>query len=307
MRLVLVGSVLADVTMLVPRLPERGGDTLARSMSVETGGGFNVLAAAVRAGLPAALAGRTGAGPFGAMVRTDLAAEGIVPLLPPPDSGDTGISVTIIEPDGERTFLTSPGVESELSAQALSQVEIHPTDTVYVSGYDLLYPVTGPSVAGWVGTLPSGTVLAVDTGPLADQIPADVFGPVLGRTDLLSLNKRETGLLTEGDDPASAAAQLLARLRPDALVAMRRGKEGAYIAGKRLGDQPVAVAAPGVRVVDTTGAGDTFTGVFIAELAGGADPVGATRRACAAAALSVSKRGSATAPTAAELKEFLAG
>lgn len=307
MRLVLVGSVLADVTMLVNKMPERGGDTLARSMSVETGGGFNVLAAAVRAGLPAALAGRTGAGPFGAMVRTDLAAEGIVPLIGSPDSGDTGISVTIIEPDGERTFLTSPGVESELSAQALGQVEVEPTDIVYVSGYDLCYPVTGPSVAGWARSLPADAVLAVDPGPLADHIPAEVFRPVLERTDLLSLNKRETSLLTEGDDPAEAAAQLLGRLREGALVAMRRGPEGAYVAGGRLGRHPVAVAAPEVSVVDTTGAGDTFTGVFIAKLAAGLDPVEAARLGCAAAALSVSRRGSATAPTEAELKEFLAG
>ena len=61
-----------------------------------------------------------------------------------------------------------------------------------------------------------------------------------------------------------------------------------------------------VDAVDTNGAGDTHAGVFIAALAHGADPLEAARRANAAAALSVTRPGPATAPTAAELAEFLA-
>jgi sugar/nucleoside kinase (ribokinase family) len=62
-----------------------------------------------------------------------------------------------------------------------------------------------------------------------------------------------------------------------------------------------------VDVVDTNGAGDTHTGTFIAALAGGANEQAATRAANAAAALSVTRRGPATGPTAAELAQFLAG
>jgi sugar/nucleoside kinase (ribokinase family) len=60
-----------------------------------------------------------------------------------------------------------------------------------------------------------------------------------------------------------------------------------------------------VDVLDTNGAGDTHTGTFIAALAGGADELSAARAANAAAALSVTRRGPATAPTAAELTRFL--
>ncbi len=61
-----------------------------------------------------------------------------------------------------------------------------------------------------------------------------------------------------------------------------------------------------VNVVDTNGAGDAHTGTFIAALAHGADEVTAVRTANAAAALSATRRGPATAPTAAELAQFLA-
>jgi sugar/nucleoside kinase (ribokinase family) len=57
--------------------------------------------------------------------------------------------------------------------------------------------------------------------------------------------------------------------------------------------------------LDSNGAGDTHTGAFIAALATGADDVAAARTANAAAALSVTRRGPATAPTAAELARFL--
>jgi sugar/nucleoside kinase (ribokinase family) len=68
------------------------------------------------------------------------------------------------------------------------------------------------------------------------------------------------------------------------------------------------VHVPGFPAVaeDTTGAGDTHTGVFIAALAAGADPATAARRANAAAAISVTRPGPATAPTAAELDRYLA-
>ena len=59
-------------------------------------------------------------------------------------------------------------------------------------------------------------------------------------------------------------------------------------------------------MIDSTGAGDTHTGVLIAGLTEGLDPVAAVRRANAAAAISVTRRGPATAPNRAELNRFLA-
>jgi sugar/nucleoside kinase (ribokinase family) len=90
-------------------------------------------------------------------------------------------------------------------------------------------------------------------------------------------------------------------------VLVRTGPDGCLLAGPGAGGEGV-VGVPGfpVTVVDTTGAGDTHTGVFLAALAAGADPAAAARRANAAAAISVTRPGPATAPTAAELDRFLA-
>jgi sugar/nucleoside kinase (ribokinase family) len=92
-------------------------------------------------------------------------------------------------------------------------------------------------------------------------------------------------------------------------VLVRTGPDGCLLAGPAAGPGRAGVArVPGfpAAVVDTTGAGDTHTGVFLAALAAGADPAAAARRANAAAAISVTRPGPATAPTAAELDRFLA-
>jgi len=86
---------------------------------------------------------------------------------------------------------------------------------------------------------------------------------------------------------------------------VRTGPAGCLV-GRAGAADPVHVPGFHVDVLDTNGAGDTHTGTFIAALARGADALDAARTANAAAALSVTRRGPATAPSAAELARFLA-
>jgi sugar/nucleoside kinase (ribokinase family) len=194
-RLVVLGSVIVDVVMFVPGLPPRGGDVLATDGGLATGGGFNVLSAAVRQGLPAALAGRHGTGPFADLARGDLAAVGVELLLPRTPGGDTGFCVGLIEAD-ERTYATHPGVEGSLTAAELAAVGVRPSDAVYLSGYDLAYP-HGDVVAGWFAALPEPVVTIFDPGPLVAELPPGLLRSVLGRADWLSANLREARLMTD--------------------------------------------------------------------------------------------------------------
>lgn len=283
-RLVLVGSVLVDLVLPVPALPPRGGDVLSTDAAFRVGGGWYVLSAAVSAGLPAAYAGRYGRGPFGARVQAALQDLGVDLLLAPDDDGDTGVCVALVEPDGERTFVTHPGVEAGLDAATLSRLAVAASDTVYVSGYDLAYAVSGPAIAAWVATRPRGAPLVVDPGPLVTDIAAGVLSGVLGRTTLLTLNRREAALLTGYDEPREVAGAVRDRLAPDALLVVRDGARGAHVTGGALDDELVHVPAHQVGVVDTTGAGDVHTGALIAALASGVGPGSAVRRANAAAA-----------------------
>jgi sugar/nucleoside kinase (ribokinase family) len=108
------------------------------------------------------------------------------------------------------------------------------------------------------------------------------------------------------DDVGRMAGLALPRLQAGALLVVRDGPEGCLLFGAGLSDPPVHISAPSIGALDSTGAGDAHTGVLIAALAAGFDPISAATRANAAAAISVTRRGPATAPTIAELDAFMA-
>lgn len=285
-RLVLAGSVLVDVLAELPRLPPRGGDVLATGGGAVAGGGATVLTAAARLGLPAAYAGVHGPGPFGALVRAALAADGVELLLTARETGDTGCCLVLVEPDGERTMVTLPGVEAALTTDDLAAVRPRAGDAVYVSGYDLLYPVNGPLLAAWCAQLPEGVLLVLDPGPLGADVPPERLSAVLGRCDLLTV--------AAGEEPAAGAS-----VPPDSVVVQRDGPSSARVT--RAGEVLAAAEPPSVRAVDTTGAGDVHTGALLAARHAGLGWPAALRRANAAAAVSVTRRGPGQGPALSDL------
>ena len=302
-RLLHLGNVVVDVVLTVPALPEPGGDVLATSTETAAGGGFNVMAAARRQGLPVRYAGAIGSGPFAEVARAACAAEGIEVLQPAKPGLDTGFVISIVDGAGERTFLTSRGAEATMTGADLELVRPGPGDAVYLSGYGLVHPANRAALLGWLGRLDDRHIVIFDPGPLVLSLPRDALGTALGRADWLTCNAREATLLTGARDPRRALVLLTDR-SGRAGVLVRTGPDGCLL-GHRGGP---ARQVPGFRVtaVDTNGAGDTHTGVFLAALADGADDAEAVRRANAAAALSVTKPGPATGPTRAELADFLA-
>jgi ribokinase len=291
-----LGSILVDLTVDVPALPDRGGDVIATGTRTVVGGGFNLAVAVARQRVRCVYAAPHGTGPYGDLIRAALAAEGVEVAGPPRTVGDSGFCVALVEPDAERTFVTVPGVEAAITAADLARIRPEPGDLVSVSGYDLVYPGSGPVLARWLPTLPPGVRVALDPGPLVREIP------VLPRTSILTLNQREARLLA-GLPDASGADLLHAVAGGGTLTVVREGARGCVATGGPLGDRVVAVRAPEVRAVDTTGAGDAHTGVLLAALAQGLDAEAALRLATRAAAMSVTRIGPATSPTAAELTE----
>lgn len=307
-RLVLAGNVIADLVIEVPALPERGGDVIGSRTELYAGGGFNALTAARRLGADAVYAGLHGTGPYGDLVRRSLADEGIGTLLPVRTDGDTGFCVALVDAGGERTFVTSFGVDARMTAAETAAVAgaLRPGDTVQLSGYSLVMEINGPLLSAFAAGLPGDVRVCFDPAPLVADIPAAVLEPVLARTDWLSCNARESALMTGFSEPREAAAALRGRLAPGAGVLVRADKDGCWLAAPGS-DADAVVHVPGfpVDAVDSNGAGDAHVGAFLALLGRGLDPLAAARGANAAAAYAVTRRGPATAPGLAELVAFL--
>jgi ribokinase len=301
-RVVSLGSILIDLTVDVPTLPERGGDVLATATRTRVGGGFNLAAAVARQGIRCVYGAPWGSGPYGDLVRRDLEAEGIELGGAARVDGDTGFCINLVEPDGERTFITMAGVEGRMTRGGLDALRPTTTDLVSVSGYDLLYEHSGPVLAEWLSTVQVAE-LVLDPGPLVGDIPIERWRAVASGLTVLTLNQREARMIAETS--TATGFDLLDAVRPrvaqGALVIVREGASGCVAAGGTLGDRIIHVAAPAVIAVDTTGAGDTHTGVLLAELARGTGIDDALELATRAAAISVTRLGSATAPARAEL------
>jgi sugar/nucleoside kinase (ribokinase family) len=284
-RLVRLCGAIVDVLLYVDALPERGGDMVSRRRVVAPGGGFNMLVGASRLGLDAAYGGLLGDGPFARRIAADMEAAGIATLLERVE-GENGFAFGLVEPDGERTFVTATGVEAELRPEHLAGLPWRPRDAICISGYDLCYPVSGASLAGWVPGLDPACLLVFDPGPLAGEIPPDRLAAVLARADIVSLNAREAELLGGVD-----------RIREWGIV--RDGPAGCRVVRGGLDD--VRVPARPAAAVDTTGAGDTHVAALLARLAAGDDMFDAARWANIAASMAVEAAGPSTCPTRAAL------
>ncbi|MCP9735832.1 PfkB family carbohydrate kinase [Pseudomonas sp. GBPI_506] len=300
-RLLHTGQVIVDLVMGLDTLPASGGDVLANSASFQVGGGFNVMAAARRNGLPVVYLGRHGDGRFGELARAAMQAEGVEMALAASAGKDTGLCVSLTEASTERTFISHLGAEGELSADDLAQIVPRIDDYVYVSGYSLLLEGKAQPLLDWLLALPREIVVVFDPGPLVKAPDSALMRALLPRIDIWTSNGPEALAFTRAADMSQALPMLNQHLQ--ALLVVRDGPNGCWV-GRGVETEHV----PGFKVqaVDSNGAGDAHAGVFIAGLAQGLKPVEAARRANAAAALAVTRWGPATSPGVTEVDALLA-
>lgn len=312
-RVIHTGQALVDLVIEVPDLPARGQNVMANSDTQYAGGAVTVLLAAARLGAQCAHAGAIGTGPHGDLIREALDADGIAASAPPVTARDTGVCVVLVEPTAERTFITTLGAERDITVDSLASADVQPGDLVCITGYSLAVAQTRDPLLAWLATLPEAAVVVLDPGAAFATLPADVRDTMLARTDVWTGNAEEaTDLLAARSVPVEAsdreivahASALVPLMRAGAVTIVRDGAEGCAVCA---GGQTTYVPGFPQTPVDTNGAGDTHTGALLASIAGGETWVDACGRANAAAAIKVTRRGPTTAPTAAEVDEFLRG
>jgi len=308
-RVIHTGQALVDVVVEVPDLPARGQNVMASSVADYAGGAVTVLVAAARFDANCVHAGAHGTGPHGDLVRAALTAEGIDLSAPPVADSDTGICVVMVEPSAERTFVTTLGAERQITVESLATSEPVAGDLVCVTGFSLALQSTRDPLLAWLPTLEPDVLVVLDPGAAFAGLPPEVRAAMLEVTDVWSSNAEEAADLltavggTAPDDLAALTTAIAPLLRGDAVAIVRDGPEGCavHVAGETT-DVPGYPQTP----VDTNGAGDTHTGALLAEVAAGTPWVEGCRRANAAAAIKVTRRGPESAPTADEVDEFLA-
>ena len=310
-RVVHTGQALVDEVIEIPSLPARGQNVMASSVADYAGGAVTVLLAAARLGADCVHAGAHGTGPHGDLIRATLAADGIAVSAPPVADRDTGVCVVLVEPSAERTFVTTLGAERDITVESLATAEVRPGDLVCVTGYSLAVDQTRDPLLTWLDGIPADAVVVLDPGAAFATLPPEVRDRMLGRTDVWTGNAEETADLLAALSIAAPDAEreivahaeaLRPALRERAVVIVRDGAEGCAFHAD--GESAYVPGYPQA-AVDTNGAGDTHTGALLAGIAAGSGWADACRRANAAAAIKVTRRGPTTAPTADEVDAFL--
>ncbi|MCR6671446.1 carbohydrate kinase family protein [Devosia ginsengisoli] len=287
-KVLVVGDVMTDV-IVVPEGPVvKGSDRRATVRSRPGGSGANQAVWLGAMGADVTFAARVGADDK-AMYETYFRGLGVVPVLSGDREQPSGVLVTIVDPDGERSFLTDRGANLNLSPDDLGEGLLDDIGMVMVSGYSFFAP--GPRAAVqslFAAAKARGITIAVDPASVGFllEVGAAQFLAWTSGANAIFANESEAEALT-GVTGCEAQMQALGAHYDTVLI--KRGKLGAAI-GSRDGIR-LDLPAPAVTVVDSTGAGDAFAAGFIAARLAGADERAALTKAIEAGARAVQSIG----------------
>ncbi|HEX4500269.1 MAG TPA: PfkB family carbohydrate kinase [Scandinavium sp.] len=293
-----IGSAVIDVIADAYALPWRGCDIELQQQGVNIGGcALNVAVALKRLGIDSCNALPLGQGVWADIVRNNLKRQGINSIIET-DKGDNGWCLALVEPDGERTFMSFTGVENAWDDGWLARLPHHADGLVYLSGYQLTAPCAELLVS-WLEASPGVTAL-IDFGPRIADISPALFARVMACKPIITLNRQEAEIVAEQWQFPAEIAQLgnvwLERWQAPLIV--RQDKDGAwYFTELESGKAPAFPAT----VVDTIGAGDSHAGGVLTGLAAGWSLADAVTLGNAVASWVVTHRGGDCAPTREEL------
>ncbi len=301
-RLAVVGSSNVDLTFRTPRLPGPGETVAGRSFQTDFGGkGANQAVSAARVGAGVAFVSRVGRDVFGDQVLAHLRAQGIDTSHVGRDPGlATGVASIAVDDQARNCILVVPGAN-----HGLTPGHVRGAAEALRAAQALLCQLEVP-----LETVLEAFRTARDAGVLTLLNPAparDLPDELLHATDVCIPNETETETLTGRRlttlESIEEAARVLLKRGPRTVI-VTLGERGALIV--TAGATEYVPTVP-VRAVDPTGAGDAFAGSLAVFLARGIALPTAARRACAVAALSVTKAGAQSSfPSLAEVEAFLA-
>lgn len=262
MKTLVIGSAIVDIMMQIDRLPKSGEDVLCDDTKTVVGGcAFNVANTLKNLDFDHDLCVPLGRGPFSDIIRKELNKKGYDPMIEE-NKEDNGYCLSLIESNGERTFITVEGAESHFKNKWLGNINTDIYDSIYISGYQL-YGDSGKVILEWIKNIPdiSKKKIFVAPGPMITKIESETMEAMFSLNPILHINELEAKSYTKKEDLEDAIKDLYEKSRN--LVFITLGKDGTlFYDGKKL----LHIKSNEANVIDTVGAGDSHIGALIASL-----------------------------------------
>ena len=294
---ILIGAAILDVLApgASPRVFE-AGSLPSPGLSLHTGGdAMNESVILSRLGRRVRLVSRIGHDAAGDIVLAACGQCGIDTSAVVRADVDTGVNIVLVGDGGERSFLTNPeGSLRKLAPEdvfsAIDAPDFGAAKAVCFASV-FAYPLLMPALAGIFRRIKEkGPLLLVDMTKRKQGETLKDIAPALQYADYVFPNLDEARLLTGGGDASTIAGQFLGCGVKNAVIKLGAG--GCLV--KNAAMEAIVPAVPGVRAVDTTGAGDNFAAGFTDALLRGEGLVDCARWGNAVASLCVERIGATT-------------
>lgn len=266
---VVVGSVNTDLLVRVPTLPAPGETVLALDATSAAGGKGQAQAiAAARFGAATRFISIVGDDAEGRDAVAGLQREGVDTALVRTSTSGTGRAIVATDAAGENSIIVISGANAELeSLTEADETAITAADVVLMQ----LENGTNIAIEAITCAHQAGVTTVLNAAPPPELLPHGLF-ELIRHVDYLVVNETECLRLAGGRDLESSAYSL-ARFASAVIVTL--GARGGAL--YRGANEPVSLPAIDVSAVDTTGAGDSFCGVFAAAIAEGQSAESALR------------------------------
>lgn len=285
MKTLVLGNVLVDVIINIDNLPKTGDDLVCKKHVISMGGcAYNIATALKNFGADHLLVSPVGKGLYASIIKEELEKNNY-PIYINDESKDNGYCLCLVESDGERSFITVPGIEHEFKREWLEPIDANEYDNIYVSGYEM-EGQTSIVITKWLSKQFNKNIF-FGPGPRINYIEKDIMDKMFKLKPILHLNDDEALRFTNETEVLSAARQIYELTSNVVLITL--GKEGVLCFE---GDKYKFIGGEEVNVENTVGAGDCHIGSIIACFSKGYSFEESCKIANKAAAMVVSSEGS---------------
>jgi len=297
--LCVIGDFAWDVLIRTNSELLQGGDTFGEVVLLPGGSAANVAVWAARCGAHTHFIGKVGRDRMGQLATENLDSESVAHNLIESDSNVTGSVAVFVDHTGERSMVSGHGADFDLLPSEVPCDVVGSARHLHMTAWSFFTdpPRTAARLAAQVAR-ESGSTLSFDPGSfqMIEEMGVDHFLNVtqdLG-IDVFLPNKEEGAVLTGVKDPEDIARELDV-LYPSALVILKLDADGALVWED---GRPRHIPPATNRLVDATGAGDSFAGGFLAKYLRGNTPIESARFATSISAWVIEHPGARPTPDA---------